>query len=95
MERTIDQMKSIVVNLRCTQTDLGIDYGREVEDWMYSVEVDYQNHHKLDQDDWNVIESEVSEEEYKNHFLSFKNARERQYDLTITNPSQIKEREVE
>ena len=59
MERTISQMKNIVVNLRCTQTDLGIDYGREVEDWMYGVEVDYQNHHRLDQDDWNVIESEV------------------------------------
>lgn len=37
MSRTIDQMKSIVVNLRCTQTDHGIEYGREVEDWMYSV----------------------------------------------------------
>ena len=63
MDRTIDQMKSIVVNLRCTQTDLGIDYGREVEDWMYGVEVDYQNHHKLDQDDWNVIESEEEKNE--------------------------------
>ena len=61
MERTIEQKKSIVVNLRCTQTDLGFDYGREVEDWMYSVEVDYQNHHKLDQDDWNVITKKEEE----------------------------------
>ena len=62
MSRTIDQMKSIVVNLRCTQTDLGIDYGREVEDWMYSVEVDYQSYYGLGEDDWDVvkrIESEV------------------------------------
>ena len=41
-----------------------------------------------------IKEGETSEEEYKNRFLSFKNARERQYDLTITNPSQIKESEV-
>ena len=95
MNIDINQLKQIIVSLRNTADENGIEYGRQVEDWMYSVEVDYQNHHKLDQDDWNVIESEVSEEEYKNHFLSFKNARERQYDLTITNPSQIKEREVE
>ena len=62
MSRTIDQMKSIVVNLRCTQTDLGIDYGREVEDWMYSVEVDYQSYYGLEEDDWDdikITESEV------------------------------------
>ena len=41
-----------------------------------------------------IKEGETSKEEYKNRFLSFKNARERQYDLTITNPSQIKESEV-
>ena len=66
MSRTIDQMKSIVVNLRCTQTDLGIDYGREVEDWMYSVEVDYQSYYGLEEDDWDVIqrtESEVADGE--------------------------------
>ena len=61
MHRTIDQMKSIVANLRCTQTDLGIDYGREVEDWMYAVEIDYQNHHNLDQDDWGFVEVKESE----------------------------------
>ena len=61
MSRTIDQMKSIVVNLRCTQTDLGIDYGREVEDWMYSVEVDYQSYYGLEEDDWDVIKRTESE----------------------------------
>jgi len=61
MSRTIDQMKSIVVNLRCTQTDHGIEYGREVEDWMYSVEVDYQTYYGLEEDDWNVIQRTESE----------------------------------
>jgi len=63
MDIDINQLKQIVVSLRNTveewQEEYGIEYGRQVEDWMYSIEVDYQNHHKLDQGDWNVIESEI------------------------------------
>ena len=60
MNIDINQLKQIIVSLRNTADENGIEYGRQVEDWMYGVEVDYQNHHKLDQDDWNVIEREVA-----------------------------------
>jgi len=63
MDIDINQLKRIVVSLRNTADEADfrspIEYGRQVEDWMYSIEVDYQNHHKLDQGDWNVIESEI------------------------------------
>ena len=62
MEKSIDALKEIVVSLRNVADDNGFDYETKVNDWMFSVESEYQAYYGLEEDDWDVvnrIESEV------------------------------------
>ena len=58
----IDLLKEVVVSLRRVADDNGFDYETKVNDWMFSVESEYQSYYGLGEDDWDVvkrIESEV------------------------------------
>ena len=58
----IDVLKEVVVSLRSIADDNGFDYETKVNDWMFSVESEYQSYYGLGEDDWDVvkrIESEV------------------------------------
>ena len=58
----IDLLKEVVVSLRRVADDNGFDYETKVNDWMFSVESEYQSYYGLEEDDWDVvkrIESEV------------------------------------
>ena len=58
----IDLLKEVVTRLRDTADELGFDYDTMVNDWIFSVEAEYQAYYGLEEDDWDVvnrIESEV------------------------------------
>ena len=61
MERSIDALKEVVVSLRNIADDNGFDYETKVNDWMFSVECEYQAYYGLEEDDWGVIEVKESE----------------------------------
>ena len=54
-EIKLDLSKRIVMSLRETASEHGIDYETVVSDWMYSIESDYQNYYGLHEDDWDYI----------------------------------------
>ena len=51
----IDLLKEVVVSLRRVADDNGFDYETKVNDWMFSVESEYQSYYGLGEDDWGVV----------------------------------------
>tara|TARA_B100000902_G_C27244063_1_gene881627 strand:+ start:1120 stop:1461 length:342 start_codon:yes stop_codon:yes gene_type:complete len=54
----IDLLKAVVTRLRNTADELSFDYDKLVNDWIFSVEVEYQKYYGLKEDDWGFVEND-------------------------------------
>ena len=59
----IDLLKEVVMSLRDTADELGFDYDTVVDDWIFSVESEYQECYGLEEDDWDIVVRKESEVE--------------------------------
>jgi hypothetical protein len=52
--RDINKLKKFAQQMRRKEEENGYDYGREIGDFLYSLETDYQNWYDLDENDWEM-----------------------------------------
>ena len=53
--KNINEARELVEEIRQLANETATDLSKGLNDFCFAVEVDYQNYHSLDPDDWNMI----------------------------------------